>query len=414
MENKSLMIINTLNLLKEEYSKLRAKITEKLSKKLSSHLTRELLNANVYSFITDSFNLKNLLLLGQKAKITKNEILSNIPDIKTMNHAAWCNFPLEILIDEEFTEGIGYYIGDGRLKTNSGLSTSNTDIKTIKFFLNWLRQYFNAKNRNIRINIFLPRTNFVVNLEKRKWAQLLGLNINLVKRKHKYKDFHKTIIEVNYSRTIAKLVLDKLIPKIKEKCSGDKSFAMAYLRGIMTAEGSPRYNAKSHQKAVHLKMKNKTEVQYVFKLLKFLGLTPSFLFSKQDGEWLVSISGFSELKELDEINIFRSHLEKGKKLKKILSNYHHQQAKKGQVREFYLNKLFEFEEKYGKYCTARQLSEYIKRDKTRVINVLRKLQRDGLLRGERIMRVGIPFKFTLTQTGKEFILKKPLATYRFY
>jgi len=321
---------------------------------------------------------------------------------------------MRISLDEESIEGVGYYIGDGRLKTSSGLSTPNTDIKTIKFFLKWLRQYFNAKNKNIRVNIFLPRSNFNVSSEKRKWLKLLGANINSVKRKYKYKDYHKTLIEVCYFRAISKFVLDKLIPLIKEKCLVNKHFAAAYLRGIMTAEGSPRYNAKSHQRAVHLKMKNKTEVQYVFKLLKFLGLTPSFLFSKQDGEWLVSISGFSEIKELDKINIFRSHFEKRRKLKKILSNYHHQQAKKGQIREFYITKLFEFERKHGKYCTAKQLSEYIKRDKTRIINVLRKLQRDRLLRGERVMKVGTPFKFTLTQMGKEFILKKPLSVYQLY
>jgi len=421
------MTVNIVHLLKKECSRLRVRITEKLRKRLFLHLDSSteplsrLLKVNEVSLRRKLFNrkgyslkLNELLFLAQKARVSKKEAFPGIVDIKIGDNAYWPNSPMKILIDEKFIEGVGYYIGDGRMKTNRGLSTSNTDMETIKFFLYWLKKYFNARTKNIKINIFLPRSNFNVISEKRKWSKLLGANISSVKQKYKYKDYYKTQIEVLYSRTITKLLLDKLLPIIKEECLTNKSFAMAYLRGIMAAEGSPRYNAKCHQRAVHLKMKDKSEVKYVFKLLQFLGLTPSFLFSKQDSEWLVSISGFSEIKELDKINVFRSHLEKKKKLKKILSNYHHQQAKKGQVKKFYLSKLFEFEGKYGKYCTAKQLSEYTRRDKTRVINVLRKLQRDKLLKGGRIMKVGTPFKFTLTKTGKDFILKKPLLIYQPY
>ena len=300
------------------------------------------------------------------------------------------------------------------METSSGLSTTNTDIETIKFFLGWLKKYFNAKTENIRINIFLPQGNFNVNLERRKWSELLRAGINSIKRKYKFKKYHKTVVEVNYSRAIAKLVLDKLIPIMKEKCLVNKSFATAYIKGIMAAEGSPRYNEKSHQRSIHLKMKDKSEVRYALKLFQFIGLTPSFLFSKQDGEWLVSITSFNELKELDKINVFGPHNEKGRKLKKILSHYHHKQAKKGQVKKFYLNKLFEFEEKYKKGCTANQLSTYLNRERSRVVTVLRKLQKNGLVNGERIMKVGRPFKFTLTQAGKEFILQKPLSAYQLY
>jgi len=407
-------MINTINLLKEEYSKLQVRITEKLRKKIFSHSNPKSRRKNGYSFKANSFNLKKLLSLGKKVKINKNEIFSNITDIKTRNHAAWCNFPLRISINKEFIEGVGYYIGDGRLKTSSGLSTVNTNIGTIQFFLGWLKKYFNAKAENIRINIFLPRVDFNVNFEKKKWSRILQTNINSIKRKYKFKKYHKTIVEVNYSRAISKLVLDKLIPIIKEKCLVNKSFAAAYIRGIMAAEGSPRYNEKSHQRAIHLKMKDKSEVQYAFKLFQFIGLTPSFLFSKQDREWLISITSFSELKELDKLNVFGSHSEKRRKLKKILSNYQHKQVKKGQVKKFYLTKLFKFEKKYKEGCTANQLSRYLNREKSRVVTVLRKLQKNGLVNGERIMKVGTPFKFTLTQAGKEFILQKSLSAYQLY
>ena len=89
------IVINTLNLLREEYSKLQVKIAEKLRKKLFSRFNARLRRKNGYSLKANSFNLKRLLFLGQKVKINKNEILSNIIDIKTRNRAAWCNFPLK-------------------------------------------------------------------------------------------------------------------------------------------------------------------------------------------------------------------------------------------------------------------------------------------------------------------------------
>lgn len=405
------MIINTIDLLKGEHPKLRVKIKERLRKKL---LNRNLLNRDQYSFKFNSFNLERLLLLGQKAKIDEDEILPNITDIKTRNHATWCNLPINILVNKEFVEGLAYYIGDGRLKTDRGLSTINSSIEIIKFFLNWLQKYFNADSKDIKTNIFLPYPNFNIMSEKRKWSKLLEANINFVKIKSGYKDHHKILIETYYYRTISKLVLDKIIPIIKMKCLSNKPFAEAYIRGIMAAEGSPKYNEKSHQRAIHLKMKDKIEVEYIFKLLEFLNFTPDLFFSRHDNEWIVSISGFYELKRLKEMNVFKLNIERRKKLERALSNYHHQQAKKGQVRIFYLTKLFEFERKHGKYCTAKELSKYIKRDKTRVIYVLRKLQKDRLLEGKRIIKVGRPFKFTSTKTGKEFISKKPLLAAQFY
>ena len=220
------------------------------------------------------------------------------------------------------------YIGDGRLKTDRGLSTINTNLETIKFFIKWLKQYFNAKIEDIKVNIFLPRSDFNVNFEKRKWSKLFRVNINSVKSKYKYKGYHKIGIEVGYFRAISKLILNKLIPVIKKECLINKSFATAYLKGIMAAEGSLKYNKKSHHRSVHLKMKDKTEVRYVFHLLRFMGLTPSFLFSKQDKEWLVMINGCSELEELNEMDIFELNSERKEKFKQILSICHHKQVKK--------------------------------------------------------------------------------------
>ena len=37
-------------------------------------------------------------------------------------------------IDEEFVRGVGYYLGDGRMKAPRSLSTVNQNEEVIKFF----------------------------------------------------------------------------------------------------------------------------------------------------------------------------------------------------------------------------------------------------------------------------------------
>jgi Fic family protein len=139
--------------------------------------------------------------------------------------------------------------------------------------------------------------------------------------------------------------------------------------------------------------------------LQYQANFPIFLFSKQDNEWLIAISGCDELKKLDEMDIFKSNGERKRKLKEILGNYQHKQVKKGQVKEFYLAKLLEFERKQGEYYTADELAGYLKRSKSRVLNVLKKLRESKLVIGKRIIKIGKPFKFALTKKGKEFISK---------
>lgn len=375
-----------------------------MSNKLKIHpktLERKLLGNS-----TNSFTLAELEFILQKYKISESKICKNITEIKFGRNSFWTRLPIEIFIDENFIEGIGYYIGDGRMRTDKGLSSINSDIKTAKFFIKWLEKYFNIKNDTLKINIRLPTENFDINYEKDKWSKLLGVerkNITSVKKKYKGKEHHLPQIEICYHRKISKMVLDKLIPIIKVMCLQNKDMSAAYIRGIMAAEGSVKYNEKSHAKSIFLKMKDKTEIRYLYKLLINLGITPSFLFSKQDYEWLVLITGMIDLRKLDKIDVFRLNEKRHEKFKRIIKICQHEQVKKGFVKKFYLRKLMELEEKHGKWCTALQLSKYTNRDKSRTIDVLREFQKKGFIRGRRIRKTGRPFKFTLMGEERKFI-----------
>lgn len=180
------MMINAISLLEEEYPKLRVKVTKELRKRLFLHLDNSTgylaqslkisevsLRRKFFDRKGYSFKLCELLFLAKKAKIGGDEVFSSITDIKIGDNAFWTNLPTKISVDEEFTEGIGYYVGDGRLKTNKGLSTTNTDVKSIKFFLNWLKKYFSVDDKDVIINIYLPCLDFNVNSEKKNGQNCL-------------------------------------------------------------------------------------------------------------------------------------------------------------------------------------------------------------------------------------------------
>tara|TARA_Y100000310_G_scaffold138289_2_gene137261 strand:+ start:58099 stop:59340 length:1242 start_codon:yes stop_codon:yes gene_type:complete len=379
------------------------KSTKKIAKALKIRevsLRRKLLGRTGYSF-----KLTELLVLTKKADITKKELFSNINKVKIGSNSYWVELLKYIKIDQEFVEGVGYYIGDGRMKTDRGLSTRNTNVETLNFFIKWLKKYFSALKTEIRVEVLLPRTIFDTAAEKNKWSKLLNLSITSVKTKHKHEEWHKEMVEVGYFRKITKRLLDKLIPIVKKRCLNQKDLAMAYIKGIMIAEGCVKHNEKRGTRAIHLKMKDKNEVKYVFNLLRFIGLEPSFLFSRQDNEWVVTITSYDELKRLNDLKIFKFHSDRKNKLKEALKGYKHYQVKKGTVNFFYLSKLLEFEKDSGTHFTVNNLLDYINKDKNRILVVLKELQKNGFIVGERMIQTGRPFRFALTEKGKEFISK---------
>ena len=171
----------------------------------------------------------------------------------------------------------------------------------------------------------------------------------------------------------------------------------------MAAEGSPKYNKKSNSKSVHLKMKDNEEIDYVDQLLNFLNIeTNKIHYSKSDNEWIVYISSRDELEKLRKIDIFKLSKKRKEKFDYLLSDYKRRQVKKGNVIKFYLNAVNKFEE-----ITAPKLAKDIRRDRTRVINVLRKLQKQGFLKAYRSKRTGRAYVFSLTNKGKYYLMGFP-------
>jgi DNA-binding MarR family transcriptional regulator len=311
-------------------------------------------------------------------------------------------------IDVDFVKGVSYYIGDGRMSAPRSLSTVNQDIKVIRFFIKWLKCYFNIKAKNIKIFIKLNKKNFNKSKIIEYYSKQLRLNskrINSVFLKSGAKKHHKVLIEVIANNKTAKKYFDNIIPKVKLKCLNNKKLAIAYLRGIMAAEGSPKFHIKSGSRAVHLKMKNEKEIKYIGILLNnLLKVKTSVLKSKsENGMWLVAISGVDELKKLNNFDIFEIESRKRIRLKIIINSYKRSQVKKGYVDIFYLSKLSLFNSKYKRPISPPEFAKLIGRDRTRISFVLRNLQRKGLVNGVRKLTRGKPYVFSITERGNKLI-----------
>lgn len=300
-------------------------------------------------------------------------------------------------IDGDLVKGVAYYIGDGRSATPRSLSTVNQNTDTIIFFLNWLKNYFNISLEKTKIKIKMNTKEFNEEKIKESYSKKLKIkkeNITSVSIKEKFKPHHKIVIDVWAHNSKAKRKFDSLIPIVKSKCLKSKKLAIEYIKGIMAAEGSPKYHIKSGSRSVHLKMKNKPEIRYLYNLLtNVIKIRCSILEAKKEGMWLITISGFNELNKLYKLNIFEIESDKKDRLKKIIESYKRMHVKVGDVNKFYLEKLNFYNRKLNKRLTAPELATLIGRERTRVINVLRNMEKKELIMGQRRKTTGTPFEF---------------------
>ncbi len=301
-------------------------------------------------------------------------------------------------IDEDFVKGVAYYIGDGRMTAPRSLSTVNQDIETIKFFIKWLQIYFKFNLQNIKIKILIAQPLFNESILKKIFSKKLGIKykeIHSVKQKYKSKPYHSDLVEIWANNVLARRNFDKSIPLVKKRCLKNKKLAIAYVKGIMAAEGSPKYHKKSGSRNVHLKMKDKKEIKYIGNLLNdVIGIKSNILKVKsEEGMWLITISGIEEIKRLNELNIFEIESRKRNRLREMSKSYKRAQVKKGYVEDHYITKLKFYNKKLKKRLTAPELSKLIKRDRTRTINVLRTLEKKGLIKSKRKSSRGRAFEF---------------------
>lgn len=146
-------------------------------------------------------------------------------------------FPREILLDEEFVEGFGLYVGDGNFGANKSqyLDFTTIDSDIAKFFLRFLNENLFVKVKDVN---FIIRYRYGNKDEiAQKWSNLL----NVPKEKFVLRKGNRYNMVDNISFRISSIIFTKLFKKIivvsLPKIKNIDTLRKAFLRGEFAADG---------------------------------------------------------------------------------------------------------------------------------------------------------------------------------
>jgi predicted transcriptional regulator len=384
--------------------KLREKLNNtilELSKELKLH--PKSLEGKLKKVKGHSFKLTEILLITSKINIPEDELRKYIQKIKINNNSKWIT-PFDIEFDEHFVEGVGYYVGDGRIKSSRSISTVNNEASVINFFLKWVMKYFKAKLKDLKIKIFMPHKKYKDEEVRNTWSEELKIPTYAITKitTRKGKRILNPFVEVSFNNSTVKTIFDNIIPIAKDICIKDIELAKAFLRGILAAEGSVKYNKNSSSRQIQIKMKSKDWSKFNKILLEKIGCRPSLRPTK-DNEWVVILTGYEDLERINLINGFELHQKKSKKLGSILTTYKHKQVKQGYVKKVYLQIISDLQTNRTTEVTTKEILKTIKRDRTRISSILKFLYKHGFLDRKQLNKRGGPYSYTLTLKGLKFI-----------
>lgn len=147
-------------------------------------------------------------------------------------------FPIVIPVDKRFVEALALYLGDGDFnKINKAhLGFVSKDKELVVFFLNFLRNYFNIKNKDLTIMVHYRKRNPQI---RKEWSKVLHFNpqriITKFSKRHKEE---ACTVQVNgvVFRKIFELVVKKFLKN--GEFLKKKHLRRAFLRGLFAAEGN--------------------------------------------------------------------------------------------------------------------------------------------------------------------------------
>lgn len=180
----------------------------------------------------------NSIFKNPKIKyVSKNKIKVHYETSNKLAKPKPIILPAYVNLDENLVEGLGLYIGDGKLTPNdlkhTELSTIDKDIA--KFFLDFLRNRFYINTKDISFSIRYRFGN--ENDLKKKWSKILNVNKNklVARKKDEYKMRDSITFQIN-SIIFTKLfrrIIDVSLKLMKK----DGILRKAFLKGEFASDG---------------------------------------------------------------------------------------------------------------------------------------------------------------------------------
>jgi hypothetical protein len=144
--------------------------------------------------------------------------------------------PKLIVIDEEFMEGIGLYVGDGKLASKTLRHTEYTTIDEdiARFILNFFLKRLKVRKEDITFSIRYQQGK--EDQLRKKWSRILDISM---KRFYTYRKRRKMedSITMQINSTLFTKIFRQLISYILPKILNKPALRKAFLRGEFAADG---------------------------------------------------------------------------------------------------------------------------------------------------------------------------------
>lgn len=303
------------------------KIKEKIIQKYNSLRQYNLRKLKIYyetlrhEFkINQYFQFPRLLKIARDVGISKEEVFSHVEIFFARGSKTHRELilPRELMVTEDFVEGYALYLAEGDSGSNGytvprKVRFTNSDLKVIRFFVQWLTTYF--PNNIFYLSIIIPPGKIIEESFIRQIGKKLSLTINQIKIKNGY--YNKKIkYRICCDQAIFIDLILALGETIKRLCLKDKKLAAGYIRGMMIGEGTAYFNKSRY---VRIEMKNEREIKYLCRLFEELDYNYKLsLRNDQSGRWSIYIGAKQLEKFYNEIG-FGVHLERQRILQKAVN-----------------------------------------------------------------------------------------------
>ena len=293
------------------------KIKRKIIQKYSSLRKYNLLKLKIcYGTLKLEFNknkyfkFNRLVRIAKDLDMPKEEVFSHIKVFFARGSSTSRELILaeELPIDEQFVEGYALYLAEGDNGSNGHtiprkVRFTNSYFSVLKHFQNWLIRYF--PNNSYYFKVFIPYDKVFTEEHYNYIKNYFNLYDFQIKTKRcKWKRKTGFVYRICCDQAILIDLILYIESTIKKLCLNEKDLATSYIRGMMAGEGTVYFNKSRY---VRIEMKNKKEIDYIYKLLKILNYQCRLTFRKnRPGMWSIYI-GANQLRKFHREIGFGAH-----------------------------------------------------------------------------------------------------------
>ncbi|MBN2421557.1 hypothetical protein JXB27_04735 [Candidatus Woesearchaeota archaeon] len=250
---------------------------------------------NVIELVPKGWNVEN---------VSDNLIKINYKTIGRGNQPKQFVLPAIIDVDESFVQGIGLYLGDGKLsKDNHHLEFTSKDIDLALFMHRFFIERFDITDMFYRVSC-----RKLINDSLDRWAQELRISKEIIKTRES-KRFDCECFSFQIGGKVFFTLFKSIVERILAiNFSAEPVLRRALLAGLFAAEGSININRCENYivyVGYHFSYtKEEALASLVQKLLSFEGITSRLALRKDKGERYLQITSWKNYNKCFKAGIF--------------------------------------------------------------------------------------------------------------